>query len=454
MRTGIRSILGSVVAVVVATAFAAPAAQAGPALVTQTRWPQFQGNAAHTGTNTSESTLNTENVGGLSLSWIGQFSGELNWASPVIANGSAYLTGGDGGLIVFPKDGCGSPICVPVWRGQTGPQAIATPAVVRGLVYVNSQASLTSNDGRLNVFFANGCGAEVCQPLWQGIGGDLPFLVSSPAVSGGIVYVGSFDGKIYAFDAGGCGRRQCRPLWTGQVGTHLNSSPAVAGGFVYAGSTDGHFAAFDADGCGATECDPLWTATLGGSLDIASPTVAGGRVFVGNGNDRLNVYAATGCETSVCAPLWQGRAPSTENTPAVFNGVVYVDAQPSPAKLPSVGVVEAFDVQGCGQALCAPMWTGVNLRAGGESSPVVANGVVYVGKGPASEVLLDSGVFSYNAAGCGKRRCAPLGFAQTGPEQFYLPSSPAVVDGRVYMGSTDTSSSSSQGPGLYVFELP
>jgi outer membrane protein assembly factor BamB len=452
MRAEIRSrLVGVVSAVAVVASLVAPTAQAGQALLTSTRWPQFQRNTAHTGVNGSESILNTGNVAGLRLSWIGQFGGELLWTSPVISDDSVYLTGDEAGLVVFAQDGCGASICSPIWRGQTGPQAIATPAVAGGSVFVNSQTSLTSNDGRLNVFSANGCGAQVCLPLWQGVGGTKPFLVSSPAVTGGVAYVGSFDGKIYAFDAGGCGAPLCRPLWTGQVGDHLNSSPAVADGMVFAGSTDGHFAAFDADGCGTTECDPLWTASLHG-LDIASPTVAGGNVFVGNGNNRLNVYAEKGCATFVCEPLWQGRARSTENTPAVADGVVYIDAQPSSPTRARIGVVEAFDVGGCGQDLCTPMWTGVNFRAGGESSPVIANGVVYMGKGPASPLLVDSGVFSYDAAGCGKRNCKPIGFVQTGPQQLYFPSSPAVVDGHVYMGSDDTSSSGA--PGLYVFELP
>jgi hypothetical protein len=82
---------------------------------------------------------------------------------------------------------------------------------------------------------------------------------------------------------------------------------------------------------------------------------------------------------------------------------------------------------------------------------VIANGVVYVGKGPASGFPVDSGVFSYAAAGCGKKVCPPLGFAQTGEQQFYLASSPAVVGGHVFMGSTDTPTDQA---GLYVWTLP
>jgi outer membrane protein assembly factor BamB len=435
-------------AVSLLTIAVSPGAQAGAAA--GATWAQFQGNAAHTGLNTKETILDTGNVGDLELSWVGQVPGDLDWASPVIVDDSVYITGGDGGLVVFPKDGCGGSTCDPTWTGNTGPQAEATPAVVNGLVYVTSQANPTSNDGRLYVFDANGCGMPVCQALWKGIGGKESFLVSSPAVAGGVVFVGSYDGKLYAFDADGCGRHKCMPLWTGHVGQHVNSSPAVAGGMVYVGSTDGKLAAFDAHGCGAATCPPVWRAARDGGIDIASPTVAAGKVFVGTGRF-MDVYDANGCGADVCDPLWRGRAQLTENTPAVANGIVYIDAQPFRQHFNSIGVVEAFDVDGCGKALCQPLWTGISFASGAESSPVIANGVVYVGKGPASGFPVDSAVFSYDANGCGKTSCAPIGFAQTGEQQFYLASSPAVVDGHVYMGSTDTPTDQA---GLYVFALP
>jgi hypothetical protein len=266
----------SIVAAVAAmSTVVAPVAQAGAAAVAQARFPQFQGNAAHTGVSKLESTLNTGNVSQLTLSWIGGIPGTLHFASPVVSNGSVYTTSREDGLVVFPQDGCGASTCDASWLGQTGGSAIATPAVANGFVYIDSQASLTSNDGRLNVFDANGCGAFVCQPLWQGIGGTGdPFLISSPAVTGGVVYAVSFGGTLFAFDASGCGQTTCQPLWTAQVGSQVDSSPAVGGGFVFVASTTGTLAAFDAGGCGAPQCDPLWTAQLGGGVDIASPTVA------------------------------------------------------------------------------------------------------------------------------------------------------------------------------------
>jgi hypothetical protein len=57
----------------------------------------------------------------------------------------------------------------------------------------------------------------------------------------------------------------------------------------------------------------------------------------------------------------------------------------------------------------------------------------------------------YDAAGCGQRFCDPMAFKQTTDQQNYLSSTPAVVNGRVYMGSTETNSNQA---GLYVWELP
>jgi outer membrane protein assembly factor BamB len=412
-------------------------------------WPQFQGSAAHRGYNPNERAIGTDNVSGLALSWVGEVPGSLNWASPVVARGQLFITGGDSGLVVFPAAGCGSSTCQPSWLGATGPQSIATPAVANGLVYVPSQTSFDSNHGRLNVFDADGCGAPLCRPLWKGIGGHSSFLVSSPAVIGGRAFVASYDGRLYVFDAHGCGARQCPPMWTGQTGAPIDSSPAVAGGMIYVGATDGKLYAFPAGGCGASRCAPSWRGPTGGSIDIGSPTVAGGMVLVGNGRF-LNVFDGGGCGAVVCRPLWRGRAELFDNTPAVLNGTVYVDAQPVLQGGRSIGVVEAFDLHGCGAPTCAPRWFGINFSSGPESSPVVANGVVYVGKGPAT--FLDSGIFAYDARGCGARICLPIGFAQTSQaQQFYLSSTPAVANGHVYMGSTETDSNQA---GLYVFALP
>src|SRR5690242_17547446 len=72
--------------------------------------------------------------------------------------------------------------------------------------------------------------------LWQGdLGGELVDM-SSPAVAGGVVYIGEFDGNFVAYSADGCGNSLCSaPLWSAQL-AEIDDSPTVANGIVYIGS--------------------------------------------------------------------------------------------------------------------------------------------------------------------------------------------------------------------------
>ena len=49
---------------------------------------------------------------------------------------------------------------------------------------------------------------------------------AGPAVSGGLVYVGSADKNLYAFPES-CTRTPCAPAWTAPAGGTVHSSPSV-----------------------------------------------------------------------------------------------------------------------------------------------------------------------------------------------------------------------------------
>ncbi|MDP9075518.1 MAG: PQQ-binding-like beta-propeller repeat protein, partial [Actinomycetota bacterium] len=219
-------------------------------------WPQFRHDVAHSGSNPVESTITAANVSTLHQAW----------------------------------------------TAPTGDTIFSSPAVAGGVVYVGS------NDHNLYAFDASGTAGcsgtaptKVCTPLWTATTGSGVF--SSPAVAGGVVYVGSFDAKLYAFDASGttgctgtAPTKVCAPLWTAATGTLIESSPAVAGGVVYVGSDDHNLYAFDASGttgCSGTAptkvCAPLWTAATG-SFVRSSPAVAGGVVYVGSDDKSLHAF--------------------------------------------------------------------------------------------------------------------------------------------------------------------
>jgi outer membrane protein assembly factor BamB len=171
---------------------------------------------------------------------------EIESSSPTISGGVVYVGSDDFKLYAYAV-GCnsGGGLCTPLWTGPTGSYIASTPAVANGVIYVGSY------DNKLYAY-AVGCnsgGASTCSPLWTATTGGHIF--SSPAVANGVVYVGSEDGKMYAFDAAGATSctgtspsKTCKPLWTATTGGTIDSSPAITNGVVYVGSEDHRLYAF------------------------------------------------------------------------------------------------------------------------------------------------------------------------------------------------------------------
>ena len=115
----------------------------------------------------------------------------------------------------------------------------SSPAVTNGVVFVGSTTAERVRAGRSHR-----------RLLWRRRSGK-----SSPAVANGVVYVGSVDGN-------GGGKRQHRSgLWGYSTSTCVTSSPAVVNGVVYFGSEDYNVYALNAS-TGAR----LWTYLTGGAF--------------------------------------------------------------------------------------------------------------------------------------------------------------------------------------------
>jgi phospholipase C len=295
---------------------------------------------------------------------------------------------------------------------QTLPPSLdSSPAVVGGVAYVGAA------NGGLYAFSAVGCGSSSCPALWQGVTGDS--IVSSPAVSGGVVYVGSTDGKLYAFNAKGCGSATCSPLWTGATGGAIESSPTVAGGRVYIGSDDAKVYAFSAAGCAST-CSPEWTFATGGDV-VSSPSLGYVQaldktvLFFGSKDGKL--YAL---DSATGNPVW----PALSTAGAITS---------SPAFAPDVTKNTEMVYVGSGSKLYGVMagtgtvvWTG---QTGGpvDASPAVAGATVFVGSG-------DGLLYAYQASNCrGSATCSPIWTGGT-TSMPAVNGSPVAADGVVYVG--------------------
>jgi len=110
-------------------------------------------------------------------------------------------------------------------------------------------------------------------------------IVSSPAVTGLAVYVGSNDGHLYAID-----RASGRVLWAFDAKSGVSSSPLVRGDLVAFTSADGHVFGLD-----AASGRLRWRLTTGpeipfpwghesGDMWTSSPAYADGLLLVGAGD--------------------------------------------------------------------------------------------------------------------------------------------------------------------------
>jgi hypothetical protein len=184
--------------------------------------------------------------------------------------------------------------------------------------------------------------------LWQFPTGG--YVVSSPAVADGVVFVGSFNGYFYAVDATTGMQR-----WQFKTGFSVTSSPTLTNGVVYVGSYDTFLYALDA----ATGTQ-RWRFPTGGPVE-GSPTVAGGVVYVGSHDHSL--YALDATKGSL---LWRFQTgDEVEGPPTLTNGVVYVGSTDT--------YLYALDA-----ATGTQRW---RFPTGGAiaSSPLVSDGVVFVG---------------------------------------------------------------------------
>jgi len=422
----------------VPSAIRAAAARTGLPLSGAVNWPEFRFNDARTGVNPHERVLTRRNVPHMQLLWQAQLGSLVDYSSPAVVNGTVYIASTDGRLWAYSADGCGQDLCTqPLWSSESLAQIVDSPTVANGFVYVGSQTSPSSAAGKLDVFSANGCGQSQCAPLWQGLVGSKSVLQSSPAVSGGRVFIGGFDGKLYAFKATGCGSSTCLPVWTATTGGSIESTPTVVKGVVYVGSDDGNLYAFKAHGCGASSCTPLWTGSLGSAAFASSPAVANGIVYMVS-QHALSAFKTSGCGSTACRPLWQSSNSSDffNGSAAVHKGRVFVPVEDG---------LDVYPAKGCGKATCAPLWDdfGAGEQAAIVSSPTVADGVVYAGRNTA-EVLAWS-------ESCKSNQCTNIWSGAT--KDSIVSSSPTVVNGKVYIGSADDSFSSDIAGRLYVFGL-
>jgi outer membrane protein assembly factor BamB len=335
-----------------------------------TNWPQFHFSPDHSGFNPFENVLSPSTVSGIELKWT--YAGGAFAASSEVADGYLYANTGISAIALNATDGSlrwildnpGGPlpatgdgvVYVPVdipdnsidavdtrtgailWEFQAG-YFVESPTLLDDVVYFGS--------GDYNVYALN---AKTGALLWKYPTGG--YVISAPAVSHRIVYAGSWDSNMYALDA-----TTGNLLWKYTAGSYINSSPAISDGSLYFVAEDGKLYALNAD-TGLLR----WTFTIGSNIfdQSSTPSIANDVVYVSSGEG--SVYAL---DRNTGTLRWKSHPGYYifGSSLAVANGVVYTDTDD--------GTAYALDA-----STGTTLWRGAAVI---RSSPVVANGMLYIG---------------------------------------------------------------------------
>jgi len=408
--------------------------------IAQAESDMFRHDSAHIGVyNSQPPTLKT-------VKWRFDAHGKI-MSSPVVVNNVVYVGSFDGKLYaVNAQTGAA------IWSFTTGGPITSSPAFEDGSVYFASQDgniyALDATSGRERWHFKTKGEQRFTAP---GIHGILPktqlmadpfdVLMSSPNVANGTVFIGSGDHHVYALDAATGTVR-----WAFQTGNVVHATPAVSNDTVYIGSWDRYFYALDARS-GAVR----WKFATGDDHDTynqvgiqGSAAVANGMVFFGA---RDSTFYALDAQSGALRWKHNEHGSWVIGSPSIANGNVYYttsDEQKFWALNAATGA-ERFSVPYSTFSFSSPSIAGNMAFFGAFDGRLYG---INLDSGKATEVFPTDGArknLHLNAKGL--LNLEPFYASNTlqgitaGLDRIYalgsIVGSPAIVDGTLYVGSTD-----------------
>lgn len=336
---------------------------------TDSSWPQFRGNFLNTGV--SPVSLPES----LKVVW-SYDAGDVIESSAAILDGTAYVGSGKGELLALD-----------LWSGKlkwkygtTEPIGESSPAVGGGMVFIGDLVGIFHA-----VNAADGRG------VWSyKTGGEIK---SSPVIVGDRVLIGSYDGYLYCFQI-----RDGKTLWRFHTENFVHGTPAVVDGVAWFAGCDEIF-----HGIRISDGKEVVSMPAGGNT-AASAAFDGQVAFFGNFNNEV-----VGLDLKAKRRKWLYTNPTRQfpfySSPAVSGGRLVLGGRDK--------MVHCLDA-----ATGRMIWT-FTTRARVESSPVIAGGRVYIGSNDGRFYVLDlakgTKLLEYNAGGA-------------------ISASPAIAAGRVVIG--------------------
>ena len=202
-------------------------------------------------------------------------------SSPAVANGLVYAGSMDNDGHLYAVDAESGE---PIWKFRGSDFDSEEGRIRSGLDPVFSRRRrrtrrFCSRDG-----FLYGLNAADGRENWK-LDNEVSWVISSPAIAGGLVLTGTSDGLSFQATDLKTGKER----WRFELSSRVFSSGSVADGVVYFGCHDGFLYALDT----ATGSEK-WRFRTGGMIQ-SSPVIADGVVYVGSDDGRL--YALSGAPT-------------------------------------------------------------------------------------------------------------------------------------------------------------
>jgi outer membrane protein assembly factor BamB len=220
------------------------------------------------------------------IDWRAQRNGALRFQiMPVVADGRVFVAD-DSGTLGALDEATGAEL----WSVSVGSPIRASPAIVGDVVMVGSDfgavVALRATDG-VQLWRLRTSGA----------------VSAAPAVVDETVYICGEDGFLRALDAAS-GVEQ----WSISIGAPVTRGPAISDGVIYVGAEGGQLSAIEVE-----RRLTLWSVALGAG-GLGTPAVADGTVYVGRGIDSTteSAHDLVAIATSDGTLLWTFASPTGE----------------------------------------------------------------------------------------------------------------------------------------------
>jgi outer membrane protein assembly factor BamB len=323
-----------------------------------TPWPMYRYDVAHSGSTPSDVPNNNNTLWVYSAGASGVGPRSID-ATPLIVDGRVIFEVTNRVFAVVETTG------VQLW-GYQATGWLTAPTYADGKVFLG----IMTNAGGLVCL-----NASTGQEIWKQ---DLSpsFVMGSPLVSDGMVYVGLTGNKTVAFDVSGGYK------WEYKTDGPVYSSPAADGDLLFFGSDDTKLYALNVSGSTPVS---LWNFTANGAIRSSS-AVAGGMVFFGSDNHTL--YALNEATGELVWSWATTNAAKFRNSVSVANNCVFLtstDAGKIYALRADVAPGNYTETD-----LAIRNWTKEVPGVGGWLEPVYAGGKIVVTSTASSFYVLDA----------------------------------------------------------------